>query len=110
MEQLNIPDGSYILQDNAAIHTTEIVQNYQLNRNLRMINSVPYSCDFNPIELLFNVVKKKLKKRNVTKYNVKNEFIDVCNSISKQKISNFINHVYDQFSCPMIPHLLNSQP
>ena len=81
LDSLNVPEGSIILQDNAAIHTSDLVQNYQSNKNLRVIKSVPYSCDFNPIELLFNVVKKKLNECSISSSNVKEQFIDVCNSI-----------------------------
>ena len=86
LDSLNVLEGSIILQDNAAIHTSDLVQNYQSNKNLRVIKSVPYSCDFNPIELLFNVVKKNSKNVQFQAVMLKNNLLTFAIQFQKKKL------------------------
>ena len=90
--------NTIFFQDNAGIHTSDIVVKYQKKFGFRVINNVPYSCDLNPIELLFNIVKSELRyKRGIHRNNIKDVFIEICKNISKQTINSLVNNVYNKF-------------
>jgi transposase len=53
--------GSTILMDNASIHKTNAVKEAMLGRNVKPLFIPPYSPDFNPIENVFSIIKRKVR-------------------------------------------------
>lgn len=93
----NIPvkENTVILQDNAGIHNNDVVINYIENSGLCVLNNVPYSSDYNAVEL-FNYVKQKIKSKtwSLGEFNVKDLFISICNTTPASTIEAFVDSVY----------------
>ena len=86
-------------KDGASIHETETVRNYEENKNIPMIKNVPYSCDFNAIELLFNFIKTKIKASFITKQEqIPEIFYKIASEIPDSVIKNFVNKVWENFN------------
>lgn len=58
-----------ILMDNARIHKTKKVKQVLDENGMNAIFNVPYSPQFNPIELTFNTIKQYIKSHNVNTFN-----------------------------------------
>jgi transposase len=54
-----------ILMDNAIIHRTVEVKEFLKDNNIKTIYNVPYSPQFNPIELVINVIKGHVKNLGI---------------------------------------------
>jgi len=48
--------------DNLSVHTSKISKEKMNDLGMRYIYNVPYSPDFNPIEMCFSVLKNTFKK------------------------------------------------
>ncbi len=53
----------YFFIDNAKIHNSRVTKNFF--DNLNIIYNIPYSCDMNPIENVFGIVKAKFRNLNI---------------------------------------------
>jgi hypothetical protein len=53
-------------QDNDPKHTSRIVQRWLFTQGVQCIDFPPYSPDLNPIENLWNDLKRRIEKRNAT--------------------------------------------
>jgi transposase len=51
-------NGTVVLLDNAAIHKTALVRAAAMVKGFTLLFMPPYSPEFNPIELVFGVIKK----------------------------------------------------
>jgi transposase len=62
----NIPNvrNKYLFLDNACIHHSKIVIKYTQENNIKMLFSVPYSPEYNPIEIMFSKLKHSVIKQN----------------------------------------------
>ena len=47
--------------DNLAVHRSQVVQEKAVELDIEFIFNVPYSPDFNPIEMVFSKLKRKFK-------------------------------------------------
>jgi len=86
IKKINTKNNSYsLLLDNARIHHYRKLKDFlaeKKNKKINLIYNVPYTPETNPIERVFNDIKR----------NLKNERIDNANLISKiQKILKIIN-------------------
>ena len=97
LDEIEFEDDSILLQDNASIHANEMVNNFIKNKGIRVINNVPYCCDYNAIELLFNMIKRTLLSTTVTKDTIRDKFIDIANIISENTIQSFVDKVYERY-------------
>jgi transposase len=76
--------GSVLVLDNHSSHSSKKVQEALLNENITVLYLAPYSCEFNPIERLWALMKRHWKKemmnfRGDVSYIKKIELIDeVC--------------------------------
>lgn len=61
IKKLNVTN-KYILMDNARIHHSHVVMDYITSTSNKIIFNVPYSPEFNPIEIIFSKFKSKLRK------------------------------------------------
>ena len=76
-----IPDGSCILMDNAAIHKTQTVKEFiNQNKENKVIYLPPYTPEFNPIELVWSVLKSDLRAYNL-KENERANLVPLCKQI-----------------------------
>ena len=59
----NIPNiiNKTLFMDNASIHHSKIVKKYTSDNNINNLFNVPYSPEYNPIELMFSKHKKIVK-------------------------------------------------
>jgi len=81
-----------LVQDNARIHHSKKVKEYAKNNNINMIYNPPYSPEFNPIELIFNKLKKEYRKLDHKNL----EFdIEYClRKLTSSDLNNCINHSF----------------
>jgi len=77
-----ITNGMYLLLDNARIHHSRIVKDYTEQTENKLLYSVPYSPDYNPIENIFSIIKNEIRKKNFTTSKAKLDIL-IKNSINK---------------------------
>ena len=76
----------YLLLDNVSIHHSKLFKSYILTNNLNIIYNVPYSPEYNPIELMFSKLKKNVKDfydnftLNKLKFNINNSFMSITST------------------------------
>ena len=81
----------YILLDNARIHHYTKLKEYIKNiKNIEFVYNVPYMPEYNPIERLFNEIKIKLRRKNITNNNIKTNICKVFKSSTKHLHKYFI--------------------
>ena len=68
--------------DNLTVHHSKLVQSFIKEHHIECIFNVPYSPEYNPIELVFNLLKQSFKKLRLE-------------AISKNKKRGFKNLVKD---------------
>ena len=78
--------NKYILHDNARIHHTKKLKEYCYNNNIYLLYIPPYTPEFNPIELIFSILKNNFRKLNHD-----NIIDDIKNTIHTVKKDSFFN-------------------
>jgi len=84
------------LHDNARIHHTKILKEFCYNNNIQLLYIPPYTPEFNPIELIFSILKthfRKLKHNNLIE--------DIYNTLTEVKKESFLKcytHVISVFN------------
>lgn len=82
-----------IIIDNARIHHYCKFKKYIAKiDNTKIIYNIPYSPETNPIEKVFNDVKKYLKDRRINNLNIIKEIIKSFSTIKKQNINEYFNN------------------
>jgi transposase len=93
----NIKD-KYLFLDNACIHHSKIVSKYVKDNNINLLFNVPYSPEFNPIEIMFSKLKSLVKKTN-NNQNLKSLTTNIINSmkyITSNNLNNFFIHSFNK--------------
>ena len=75
MDQLNKENPNYTyLIINASIHKNKKTINFYKNNNLHIVYNALYQSKFNPIEMVFSLLRKKINKKIVKskKINIRN--------------------------------------
>ena len=88
--------NKYILHDNARIHHTKKLKEYCSENNIFLLYIPPYTPEFNPIELIFSILKNHFRK-----FKHDNIIEDINNSINIVKGKSFFNcytHVINIFN------------
>ncbi|KAK6188807.1 hypothetical protein SNE40_004908 [Patella caerulea] len=91
------PDGHRFVQDNDPKHKSKKAQEFIDNNDIDWIKEWPSeSCDLNPIEMVWNMLKQRISKRNPT---TKEELVTYCNEfwtndLTQDKCIAFIDHIY----------------
>jgi transposase len=85
-----------IVMDNYIIHKSKILQEKLKESNIKSIFNVPYSPQFNPIELHFNTLKNDIKKSNITSEKGLNNILKKhIKSSNKTGFSKYYTHTYE---------------
>lgn len=87
----------YLLLDNASIHHSKIFQKYINDNHINVIYNVPYSPEFNPIELMFSKLKKLVKEfnNNFELNYLTNNIISSFNHITSSNLFNYFKHSFN---------------
>ena len=56
------PEQLVVFMDNLTVHHSKLVQQFMKDRNIGVLFNVLYSPEYNPIELVFNLIKQSFKK------------------------------------------------
>ncbi len=59
------PEQLVVFMDNLTVHHSKLVQQFMKDRNIGVLFNVPYSPEYNPIELVFNLIKQSFKKHRL---------------------------------------------
>ena len=64
-----------ILMDNLSVHHSKVVKTHMRELGFKAIFNVPYSPQYNPIELVFGLIKHRFKKLRLEKVSQNEKFI-----------------------------------
>lgn len=93
IDSLKLNNDSCIIMDNASIH-----KNLFLNTNPDILYNVPYSPEYNPIELCFGKIKNYFRKNNNSSNTSIVDLIDESiEKLGSQVIINCFNHVSNNY-------------
>ena len=95
LEHLPIPKDTTILLDNASIHKTKLVQSVANKKRLRLQFVPPYSPEYNPIELIFGIVKSYYYKY-LNKSDIPATIEEGISKILPSTIVNSFDHVFNK--------------
>ena len=84
--------NKYLFLDNAVIHHSKIVTEFVTNNKINLLFNVPYSPEFNPIEIMFSKLKK-LVKDCINNNNLNHLTINIIGS----RIFKYVYHRYFYF-------------
>ena len=95
IKELDDKKQHYLLLDNASIHRSikfkELIKKYP---NVNIIYNVPYSPQYNPIEMVFsfikNIIRHKNDNTNIT--NLKKNIKIAINKMTSTKLNNYFKH------------------
>lgn len=65
LRQKNSSTRVCVFLDNLAVHRTKRIQELYKQLDMKVIFNVPYSPQYNPIEIVFSIVKGHYKKRRL---------------------------------------------
>ena len=94
IKELNEENSNYTyLIDNASIHKNKKTSAMYKKEKINVIFNAPYQSEFNPIEMVFSLLRKKLNKKIVKN---KTEITEVINNFIKETkestLTNIFNH------------------
>jgi len=94
IDRLDVPTGSVILLDNASIHRTDLVRKVAARKEFLLLYTPPYSPEFNPIEMVFGILKNSYYKMRYTTEDTIPEMIAKCiRNLSKDMYGRMFRHV-----------------
>ena len=83
---------SYLI-DNASIHTNKKAKEFYKTNKINIIFNTPYQSKFNPIEMVFSLLRKKLNKRIVkAQKEIEEEIEQFIKEIKEETLKNIFNH------------------
>ena len=90
-----ISKGNTLFMDNAKIHKSNILADYIRKSDYHLLFNIPYSPEFNPIELFQNVIKSHIKGNNIDNVSDIRKAIDLhFHKYTKMTLNDFYNHTY----------------
>ena len=105
LQCLPFPRGSTILVDNARIHHTREVKDVARQNGYTLLFTPAYSPEFNPIELVFGVMKQCFYRLRYTMDNfVLDDAIQQCidTKVDTSMITRCFEHVFFKFVTPLV--------
>lgn len=97
IDSLDYPKNTYFLLDNASIHKTKYVMNIFKRKEYIPLFIPPYSPEYNPIELIFGIIKSMFYKQRFYYNNMYDLIIENIKKIDKEIIIKSFNHVIKNF-------------
>jgi len=93
IKKLQTTKKYYLLLDNARIHHTKKLKDY-INSisNIEIIYNVPYMPEYNPIEYVFNDLKKYLRNFIITKSNIMKKVGIGIKKVNKNNLIKYYNN------------------
>jgi len=97
--RLPYPKGTYLLMDNHRIHRTYEVRNSIISKGYIQIFTPPYSPEFNPIELVFGIIKSRYYKERLLQSfsSIKKSVYEITNCINSTCLMSSFKHVEQYF-------------
>ena len=94
MDELNRTNNNYsYLIDNASIHSNKKTKEFFKLNKMNVIYNAPYQSKFNPIEMVFSLLRKELNKKVVkNKTEINNCVNEFIKNIKKETLKNIFNH------------------
>ena len=96
IQSLPYESGTALLLDNASIHKTAAVRKTMATKGYEAVYLPPYTPEFNPIELVFGVIKNRFyRRRYCVSFGDLSDVVDECVAVSSSMttIMNCFNHV-----------------
>lgn len=59
INDLPFPRGTVLVLDNASIHKCAIARKISADKGYKLLFTPPYTPEFNPIEMMFGIIKNK---------------------------------------------------
>jgi len=86
------PNYTYLI-DNASIHKNKKTNVFYKEKHIHIVYNAAYQSKFNPIEMVFSLLRKKLNKQIVKSKDEIEEIIKIFqNEIKKETLNNIFNH------------------
>ena len=79
--------------DNASIHKSNKMTKYIKDNNLKVIFNIPYCSEYNPIEYIFSLLRKKLLNEEI---NNKENIIKIIVKFKKELNKNHVKNIFDK--------------
>jgi transposase len=81
---------NYIILDNARIHHSKILKSFiEKIKNAKLIYNVPYSPEYNPIEMVFSEVKKYLRDKDINNNNIVPEINSAFQNVKSDNLKQY---------------------
>lgn len=94
IKSLPLRPNTILLMDNASIHKSKALKDYLDYIRCSIIFTPPYSPEYNPIELIFGIIKNKYYKlRYKDNFNIIKSINESISSVTADHIMNSFNHV-----------------
>jgi hypothetical protein len=88
----NNPNYTYLI-DNASIHKNKKTNEFYKKNHIHIVYNAPYQSKFNPIEMVFSLLRKKLNKQVVKSKEEIDETIKLFQKeIKEETLTNIFNH------------------
>ena len=81
------------LMDNASIHKSKKMTKYIKDNNLKVIFNIPYCSEYNPIEYIFSLLRKKLLNEEI---NNKDNIIKIIVKFKKELNKNHVKNIFNK--------------
>lgn len=105
MDELLNMKGFHIIMDNAAIHNHSLVDPLIIKRGYVLVYLPPYSPELNPIEMLWKVLKDKVRQSKRSNLEtLTTRITEGCQDDPIEHLQNFIQHSVNAF-----PKCLNKE-
>mgnify|MGYP000980155621 CR=1 FL=1 len=89
-----------ILLDNATIHKTKSFIKIAKKGKINLIYNIPYHSEFNPIENIFSLLRKKLQNTEIkNEKDIIETTLNFSHEISENKLENIFNHSFKLLNC-----------
>lgn len=89
------PESHRVMMDNDPKHTSKLARKFMEDNNITWWKWPSESCDLNPIEMVWNELKRSVSKRSpVTKEQLAECVFDFWAGLTKDRCSKYIDHVY----------------
>jgi transposase len=81
------------LMDNASIHKSKKMIKYIKDNNLKVIYNIPYCSEYNPIEYIFSLLRKKLLNEEI---NNEKDIIKIIVKFKKEINKNHVKNIFNK--------------